>query len=223
MGYTLRQGLFFCVTSGRTIFLDIRNDRYFGLGRSADAAFQRLVAGETLDEESDALTPLIASGALLHDQSDAIPTACGRPEVSARDSILDSIEIRPDAHHVIGVLWSLMAAKASLRRHTLGEIIHRLERRKADALGRRSKASPNAVSKVAATFKWSGLVSTQHDQCLPRSFAMADYLMRIGAQADLVLGVKTRPFEAHCWVQHRGVLLNDGLDKVRIFTPILVI
>jgi len=38
-----------------------------------------------------------------------------------------------------------------------------------------------------------------------------------------VIGIRPDPFLAHCWVQHKGLVLNDDIDNVRTFTPILVI
>jgi hypothetical protein len=55
------------------------------------------------------------------------------------------------------------------------------------------------------------------------SLALLAFLRQRGLYADLVFGVIRQPFAAHCWVQARGVVLNDRLDRVAEFTPILVI
>jgi hypothetical protein len=44
-----------------------------------------------------------------------------------------------------------------------------------------------------------------------------------GIRPDVVLGVQLGPFSAHCWVQHEDRLVNDRVDMVRTFTPILVL
>ena len=44
-----------------------------------------------------------------------------------------------------------------------------------------------------------------------------------GLIPELVLGVKLRPFEAHCWVQYGDLLVSDHLGTVEPFTPILVL
>ena len=45
----------------------------------------------------------------------------------------------------------------------------------------------------------------------------------LGLPADFVIGVSLHPFAAHSWVQWGTVLVNDQLDAVRHFTPILVL
>ena len=52
---------------------------------------------------------------------------------------------------------------------------------------------------------------------------MVHFLAAEGIQPDWVFGVKTEPFDAHCWVQHGDVVLNDAPDRVRQYSPILVV
>lgn len=42
-----------------------------------------------------------------------------------------------------------------------------------------------------------------------------------GIEAMLVLGIRDLPFSAHAWVQHRQLVVNDTLERVSLFTPIL--
>ena len=64
---------------------------------------------------------------------------------------------------------------------------------------------------------------SSHDRCLVTSIALMHALLRGGCRASLVLGVRARPFSAHSWVQYDRTVLNDRLERVRIYTPILVI
>ena len=52
---------------------------------------------------------------------------------------------------------------------------------------------------------------------------MVQFLGAEGIHPDWVFGVKTEPFDAHCWVQHGEVVLNDAPDRVRQYSPILVV
>jgi len=44
-----------------------------------------------------------------------------------------------------------------------------------------------------------------------------------GLAADLVVGVRLNPFAAHSWVQAGSHVLNDRMDSVRTYTPVLVL
>ena len=74
---------------------------------------------------------------------------------------------------------------------------------------------------VAAAWQSKRLWSAEN-KCLPRSLALARALRRAGGTARLVIGVRLRPFAAHAWVQDGTVVVNDTLDHVLLFTPILV-
>jgi hypothetical protein len=38
-----------------------------------------------------------------------------------------------------------------------------------------------------------------------------------------VIGVKLRPFAAHSWVQSGPWLVNDRIDMIRAYTPIMAV
>ena len=59
--------------------------------------------------------------------------------------------------------------------------------------------------------------------CLPSSLFLLQLLHRHGFAARWVIGVRTYPFEAHCWVEHDDRVLNDSLEHVRWFTPIVAV
>ncbi len=57
-------------------------------------------------------------------------------------------------------------------------------------------------------------------RCLPGSMLLADFLYRKGHATEVVFGVRVHPFEAHCWVECDGRVLNDTIEHVRWYTPI---
>ena len=63
---------------------------------------------------------------------------------------------------------------------------------------------------------------SSRDRCLPRSFALTHALREAGNEVALVIGVALHPFAAHAWVQDGDRVLNDTLDHVALFKPILV-
>jgi Transglutaminase-like superfamily len=74
-----------------------------------------------------------------------------------------------------------------------------------------------------SSFAHSQLIRTAADRCLPRSIALALCLAARGVRAHVVIGVKLRPFGAHCWVQADGQTLNESVAEVHRYEPILVI
>lgn len=58
-------------------------------------------------------------------------------------------------------------------------------------------------------------------QCLEQSLALWWLLRRQGLATDLRIGVRKEAgrFEAHAWVEHQGVVLNDRHDIPQCFAP----
>ncbi|KFL46071.1 hypothetical protein IL54_1484 [Sphingobium sp. ba1] len=115
---------------------------------------------------------------------------------------------------VARVHWTLR-----VRYCPLAANIDRLARRK-DAPALRPRPTSAAIARLAEAHRRAGLILSARDQCLPTSMALMATLTARGANPTLVLGVKLDPFQAHCWVELAGTVLNDAPDHVRPFTPI---
>lgn len=63
------------------------------------------------------------------------------------------------------------------------------------------------------------LFSTQ-DECLFRSLFLVRFLALSGIPSELVIGVRTSPFLAHCWAEANGEVLNEHLETTLRFTKI---
>lgn len=60
-------------------------------------------------------------------------------------------------------------------------------------------------------------------RCLMRSLQQRLHLARLGHRVAWVFGVRTWPFEAHCWLQAGDVVLDDTPDHAGSFTPIMAV
>ena len=49
------------------------------------------------------------------------------------------------------------------------------------------------------------------------------FLHRRGLDAAWVFGARTWPFAAHCWLQVGDVVINDRIDHVDRFAPVMVV
>ncbi|MOA23514.1 hypothetical protein D3C78_1441400 [compost metagenome] len=51
--------------------------------------------------------------------------------------------------------------------------------------------------------------------------ALKYFLNLNGFNTDLIIGVRANPFFAHAWLQIDNVVLNDDIDKVGDYQPIM--
>lgn len=218
MGYALRAGLSFCETGERLVFLDTLADRYFCLEEGVELAFRELLRGSGQVELSSVLQK---TGLLVRTQMAGVPVRCEYRTV-ARESLLDAPATKPSRFWLLVVLIRLVLARRALKRGRFHRLLEELRAAKAPTWSRQAcPVSP--LTELAGRFEHTARAMRSHDQCLPRSIALARLAYSRGLAVDLVIGVRLHPFAAHCWVQSGQWLLNDRLDNTRTFTPIFVI
>ena len=64
-------------------------------------------------------------------------------------------------------------------------------------------------------------VYTAKDSCLFDSLVLAIFLRKYRAPCAFLMGVKTKPFGAHAWVQYNTFVVNDDAETIFLYTPIL--
>ncbi|MCZ6862921.1 MAG: lasso peptide biosynthesis B2 protein [Alphaproteobacteria bacterium] len=79
---------------------------------------------------------------------------------------------------------------------------------------------PNRVRRICRGMDRAAGAYFKRAWCLQRSAACVYLLRRRGYRADLVLGVRTFPFEAHAWAELDGKVINDKEGFVRRFLVI---
>lgn len=97
---------------------------------------------------------------------------------------------------------------------------------------RRSKTQPTQARATRTDYELSAAIQlfrrvrpwiyTARNNCLFDALVFTDYLLRLGFDAVFVIGVRTRPFEAHAWTQVGTGLVDDLPERVQTFTPIVV-
>jgi len=220
MGYGVPSHLCFCVASNRVIFLDQRRDRYFCLSQTSERAFFALLTGGTLSLEDRAeLETLCSAEILRRGEGDAIPTPCtfAMPEAD-----LSGHAARTTPRDGASALLALVRVVRQLRAGQLAQLAGALRSRKrAQTAG--CIVIDARLLRALAAFDAAERILGRHDQCLRRSLALQGTLLHLGYASDLVFAVTARPFMAHCWVQLGGTVLNDRLENVRAFTPVMVL
>lgn len=218
MAYALRHGLFYRRIDGCPILLDISRDRYLALGTRLADALELAIASDFGCPENEASFRMLIQRGLV--------VVTDRPSLPPDSLAPVTYDLRRQVRTKAGVLDTLTAAAAivrsemRLRRLPFERVITHLRRRKppedttgdfVDLLG------------FAASYRMvSGLVA-MNDKCLARSLGLAEALFRRGHSATFVIGVAINPFAAHSWVQSGATVLNDDVDRVRLFSPIMAI
>ena len=123
---------------------------------------------------------------------------------------------------VARALWTQRRVEARLSKHSLPLVLSQLRgvvERKSSGDAEISEEGLNCIG----AFEQARLLRTAADRCLSRSIALAACLAAHGDRTRIVLGVHSPPFAAHCWVQHGDTVLNDSVEEVLRYQPILVV
>lgn len=225
MSLRLRNGVFHCLANGKIACLDLPADRYFALPTETEVAFQNLMAGCHPDDiDLAALAPLLQAGLLIEGgETDARQTSedLRLPRTTALRVFEDGA--RPSTTSYLEAFAYQYGATLGLNSHKLNGMVERIRVRKQRAAkcAKLARSSP-PLAPLHAHVALRRLIPHQ-DQCLRRSLGLIELLNRHRFYPNLVIGVRMKPFEAHAWVQWDEMVLNDEVDQVLRYTPILVV
>lgn len=196
--------LAWCECDGRLVFLDVGSDRFFQLSPSREIAFRDAV-GEagTRPHHQPSMLPLRGPW--------RAPTHASQAITSGSFNLAD----------IAAAIWLQRRVERRLVARTLYETLLGLRETQRNVVTGSERTEK--LHRTLRGFQHARVLRSAADRCLPRSIALALRLARDGLAAQLVIGVRTNPFGAHSWTQHDDEVLNDTVEEVLRFTPILVI
>jgi hypothetical protein len=235
--YYLPRHVYACRTDEGVIFLDARHDRYFGLGGAAVDALPEFVENWTHGEygvrkqietpvshvEVQSIAENLITRGLLRRSGDEEPLT---HRLSAPHLAMDRPRATTEARRAVRLMDFLHFAIACVRalwllkRQPLEVIASRVS-----AARRPREQQPDLVDLFGRVQTFRGLrrlFFSEKDRCLLSALALVLFLRRYRYYPLFVIGVKTRPFGAHSWVQHERTLLDGDPAMVGHFVPILV-
>jgi hypothetical protein len=241
--YALAEHVFVCLNGEHLVLLDLKEDRYWALEASQTVGLAALVGGwpvKPADATQSAAPPspetlsaieVLRGRGLLTDSvppgKDATPVAAAIPlrELAVSEPVSGA---EPSAGRRVGSWLAFFAAcalaKIALRTWSFERVIRRVRQRKAQLGSKGKPLDPERVAKLVEGFaRYRVFLFSSKNECLYDSLALLEYLARYGIYADWVFGVQTRPFAAHCWVQHGDTVFNDTVEHVSGYTPIMVV
>lgn len=217
MPYAFAPGVFACRADGRLVILNLPADRYLMSPRELEASVLRLLDGAPDSAADPSVRERLCTNGLILQRSPNVKLQlCAEPPPSF--SLIDAGWPRPTPLELATAAVQAAQANVLLRFGCLGRALRRVER-----LRPPMRDDAEDVTRAAAAFAELRLVVRALDRCLPLSIALAAAAKKRHAGARLVVGVACDPFRAHAWVQLGPTVLNDRLDTVRSFSPILAL
>jgi hypothetical protein len=77
--------------------------------------------------------------------------------------------------------------------------------------------SPATVTAVEEATRTAIALYFRGIKCLHRSVAVTRLLRRHGVQADLMIGCRLPPFQAHAWVEVAGEIVGKEVDGIEYY------
>lgn len=227
-----------CPLFASTILLDLKRNRYFGIGTTETRALSTLAANWS-DANGNAaaverLTPdaatamadtLIEAGLLSRDAPGERCTFGGAPPDLSGVLTSAGYELNRGSSlrfgHIASFLAALVWTRRALRSRSLYSIACEVRDRKAAASD--AFDADRAVELVGIFRRLRPHTFAARDRCLFHSLALVRFMARYEVFPTWVIGVRAKPWGAHAWVQQGKLLLDASPEHVCEFTPILTV
>jgi hypothetical protein len=230
--YYLHPKTFLCLAPRHWVLLDVRADRYLCLSIDDFALLRPWLNGQKDGSAGDARPGMMpAQAAALAQQlldrellvlrapsaRPVTPTQWTLPTETLQPSITRGLR---SVVHAPTFIYSSIFADHALRRRSLDAITSLVSRRRA----RQSKSGAfpwEKTARVITTFNSLRLFYPRSYLCLFDCLSLLHFLSFHAIFPTWVFGVVADPFSAHCWLQQDGVVLNDTVETVAKYTPIM--
>ena len=227
--YTLKDHVFVCAHDGHVVILDLRGDRYYTLDPDNAGSLAGAVRGwpvqvPTAVAEDEVAKALLEQGILSEPAEagkDATPVVVHAP---SHEILPQEFGERPPLrwHTIAQFLRSTAASAIAIRRWPLERVIDRVKKR--NEVHREEAPDVEEAQRLVTLFAaMRPVLFSARDACLFESLALSEFLARHGVHPTWIFGVQARPFAAHCWLQLDGSVLNDTVDHVIGYTPIMAV
>lgn len=235
--FFLSKHAYMCMTQGCVVFLDVKKDKYSVLLHDEALRISDAVAGwpvttpdstvirHPLSEGEELLQELLDEGLITEEEFASKPAS--RVSLEEPTSDLGSLMLGNSAmsiRHAATVLAAWARITIELQCQSLENSIERVRLRKSRTCRSEVPVDLDKVRPlIASYFRLQPRLFSSYNTCLRNSLTLTEYLAMNGMYPTLVFGVHMEPWAAHSWVQDGSVVLNDTLQHVRRFTPILAI
>ncbi|MGO8858180.1 MAG: lasso peptide biosynthesis B2 protein [Steroidobacteraceae bacterium] len=235
--YFLSNNCFVCRAQAYWIILDAKHDQYLCVAHDDLMTIGHRLYGwrdQCLDtehrpspgvEKEPLIDSLLASEIITRNPKDGKSFAESVHPV--RERSIDTPErvasAKPSALCILRFLLACARVDWQLRTKVLSRTLARIERRRRHGVSSAVNGDAAHVSTVISAFKALRPFYPRPYLCLFESLALLEFLARYRLFPHVVFGVVADPFQAHCWLQEGPIVLNDNLERVGKFRPILCV
>lgn len=197
---------------GDLVILDLAQDDYLCVAACDAVPVWSALRGEHHDVSDPFVADLVVAGFLR-----ASPISA--PWVRALPSDISDVpagaHFRIQMSDVFHVTLAAVQTWWALRSGTTARLME-------GAMPRSKKCllSDEEVFNLSARFAWLRCLVPYGGRCLVQSAMLRNVLTRHAVPHDWVFGVQTHPFEAHCWIEACGAVLNDSVEHISWYTVI---
>jgi hypothetical protein len=228
MRYQLRDDLSCCDVDGHMIFLDIAQDRYFKLTGPLEKALRRFQAQENVPPVL--LENLAAARILVETQgpeTQAAKTNIQRPSRSSIEQAPATDNCRLGMAVILEVMAIVWSIHRQLKTRALKTNLDEARTYRDRKTGAFHVAAPAAFEDdlllANRLFARARRYVPVEPTCLLDSLSLLRFLARRGLPVNIVFGVTSEPFAAHCWVQAGDIVLNETLSDAHAHASIRMI
>lgn len=232
--YRLMSHVFACVANGYLVFLDLRRDRYFCLDRketpavctaldiplSADQSARRIDLNQT---DCDTIIKSLCEAHAITSTSGVAtttPVQLSKP-TSAVTRTGIQLKYEVTALDLLRFWSASVRASVKLRYQRLERTVEDIHVRRTRNMPKTSKRHTRRLIPLVHVFHQLRPYFPRPYLCTFDSLALLEFLAYYALYPDWVFAVRMDPFGAHCWVQNEELVLNDTLEYVSSFTPIM--
>lgn len=221
-----------CVSDGSAVFLNIKTDRYFLLEPGQWSAVQQLiyavdgkisnvpVAQTMTDSQEEIIASMINAGILTGDRSKG--KLLSSPDVPSPYSLFEHTDClkqpKIKKRHIIAVITAGIIIHIMLSLGLLRFIVAIMR-----ALKKQQLECDDELEMLSEIFDRLRPLLIRSRICLYDTLVFYFFSLMFGRTPNVVFGIQTAPFGAHCWAQVGRTILNDYPARTIDYKAIMVI
>ena len=232
--YFLSVHAYCCEFDDGAILLDLRSDTYLGIDAQHLSNLRARVGNWPDSDRSDRevehhdvsaseslLVDLLARGILTTTPTSRQSSPAPNPTTALTVTSFERTRRRIPLTHIAQFFIALLVVMSCLERNRLPALLGWLRQRQSSIQRGNAVPQEEIVERLASFLRLRLWCYTARQRCLFDSLVLTVYLTKAKIPCTFVIGVASKPFLAHSWVQIGDSVLNDTAEHAQDFKTIL--